>query len=187
MHFINLSGVPNSGKSTTGKERAKLLPDSCFIEVDDLGTGKEEKYANLVKLLKKHKQDKKYKNVIFSCLMTDDLYKQCGFLNKGSDNFINISLVPRLEKLLSNRDGKREPTPEIKKLITKMYTEWGFDKPKHSDLIIDNSDIDLQTTAKQIFDFIQTTQVNSFHNGEKKVKMKFLDKIRQIFHKEKDQ
>ena len=102
--------------------------------------------------------------------------------NKGT-NFISISLVPKLEVLISKR-GDRTPTPEIVKLITKMYTEWGFDKPKTADLIIDNTNMTLEQSANQIFDFIQTHKNKSLKKASNKLKNILHSICHSLFQKE---
>ena len=184
MKFINISGVPMSGKSTTGKLLAKKLNEmgqkTVFIEVDDLISDSEKHGKNLQekeeikrnKLLEQLQQHKKYKDcsaVVFACLMDTKLSDACKKLCDKETNFISISLVPKLEALISKR-GERVPTPEIVKLITKMYTEWGFSKPKTADLIIDNTEKTLEQSVEQIIDFIQTGKKKYFEKASNNVK-----------------
>ena len=173
-----------SGKSTTGKLLTKKLNEmgqkTVFIEVDDLISDSEKHGKNLQekeeikrnKLLEQLQQHKKYKDcsvVVFACLMDTKLSDACKKLCDKETNFISISLVPKLEALISKR-GERVPTPEIVKLITKMYTEWGFSKPKTADLIIDNTKTTLEQSAEQIIDFIQTGKKKYFEKASNNVK-----------------
>jgi len=194
MKFINISGVPMSGKSTTGKLVAKKLNESgqkaFFIEVDDLILDSEKHGKNLQekveikrnRLLEQLKQHKKYKDcsvVVFACLMDTKLSNTCKKLCDKENDFISISLVPKLEVLISKR-GERAPTPKIVELITKMYTEWGFNKPKTADLIIDNTKLTLEQTVEQIMSFIQTDKKQSFKKASNNVKNKNI--IQRIWH-----
>lgn len=186
MNFINISGVPMAGKSTTGKMLVKKLNElgqkAVFIEVDDLILDSEKHGKNLqekeeikrnrlLEQLKQHKKDKDCSVVVFACLMDTKLSDTCKKLCGKENDFISISLVPKLEALISKR-GERAPTPEIIKLITKMYNEWGFSKPKTADLIIDNTRITLEQSVEQIMDFIQTGKKKSFEKASNNVKNK---------------
>ena len=150
MRIININGPINSGKSTVSKLLKQKLPESLFIEVDDLISDKEEIKLNLSreegwaerlkrldKIIAQEKKLQRFKNVIFAYPMTGNLYYHWKLWEDENTEFINITLAPSISICLQNR-GTRELNEQEKERIKQMYDE-GYHSSQFADLIIDNS------------------------------------------------
>lgn len=205
MQFINISGVPMSGKSTIGKNLTDKLNQigqkTVFIEVDNLISDTEKtknkekangneglelklnedtKRKHLIDLINKYAESGEYSAVVFSCLIMSDFHNICKDLY--GKNYKSISLVPPLNALLKKR-GDRAPTKGIKKLVKQMYTEWGLDKPKTADLIIDNSKITIEQCVNGIVEFLQTgkTKIANKNKSLKNATINMINRLKSVF------
>lgn len=150
MRIININGPINSGKSTTSKLLQPKLPDSTFIEVDDLMTdeeesslglgreeGWEERLKRLDKIIIQEKELRRYKNIVFAYPMTDNLHRRWKLWEDDNTKLICITLSPEFEICLQNR-GTRLISEDEKIRIKEMY-DAGYHTSRFADLIIDNS------------------------------------------------
>jgi adenylylsulfate kinase-like enzyme len=146
----------------------------------ELKLNQDTKIKHLIDLIKKYEENGKYSAVVFSCLMTSDLHKSCKDLY--GKNFKSISLVPPLNVLIEKR-GDRAPTKEIQKLVKQMYNEWGLDKPKTADLIIDNSKITIEQCVNGIIEFLQTgkTKIANTTKSLKSATINMINRLKGIF------
>ena len=162
--IINIGGAINAGKSTVGKLLEKMLPDSVFIEVDDLLSDEEEKdfpsfeerilerLNRLYRLLAKYLQSHAPHYIIFAYPMGDKGYRAIKETAGDNANFVIITLNPPLAVCLSDR-GTRKLSAWEQKRIGEMYRD-GMNAYKHSDLIIDNGGETPEQTAGKIADYI---------------------------------
>lgn len=168
MRIINISGPINSGKTTISKLLEATLPAAFFIEVDDLLSDEEQQALDLTlaegwaerlfrlnTLLRQHKRQQNYQNIIFAYPITVKTYTQLKALEDTETRFISITLAPTLEICIQNRGKRQLNNSEIKR-IREMYAQ-GYHKPPFSDLIIDNSCQTPQETLFIITDFLTNT------------------------------
>lgn len=164
MKIININGPINSGKTTISKLLQEKLPQSLFIEVDDLLSDDEqvklkltreqgwaERLQRLDAIIVQEKNLQRYENIIFAYPMTDKTYHQWKLWEDENTKFINITLAPNIDICLQNR-GERKLTESEKQRIKQMYSE-GYNRPEFSDLIIDNSSKRPIETLKNILYF----------------------------------
>ena len=165
MLILNINGPMNAGKTTVSKILAQKMPNSHFIEVDDLMTDAEQEALGLsipeswkerVKRLNKKllvlRNTKQYDTVIFAYPITESLYQKWMRLTDKKTRFLNITLAPSLSVCLTNR-GSRELDDWTKKRIPQMYAE-GYHNPPFSDLILCNDNQAPEQTAEIIMGFI---------------------------------
>ena len=165
MKIININGPINSGKTTISKLLQEKLPQSLFIEVDDLLSDDEqvklkltreqgwaERLKRLDAIIVQEKNLQRYENIIFAYPMTDKTYHQWKLWEDENTKFINITLAPNIDICLQNR-GTRKLTEGEKQRIKQMYSE-GYNRPEFSDLIIDNSSQRPIETLKNILYFL---------------------------------
>ena len=166
MKIININGPINAGKTTVSTALAAKIPNTLFIEVDDLLSdseqaslglsreeGWQERIKRLLNIFNREKRNSNFDTIIFAYPMTDKLYKQWKSLENSHTKFINITLAPRLDVCLKNR-GCRELTQAEQKRIREMYQE-GYHCSKFADLIIDNSVQTPQETVQTILLFLE--------------------------------
>lgn len=161
MIILNINGPINSGKSTVSKILAQELPNSFFIEVDDLTEESEfpefiqRVNARLSKLYAKLElliSDNKYDYVIIAYPMWDKAYKRICEIIGDKIKFIVVTLNPSKDVCLTNR-GTREVSDWDKNRICQMYDQ-GFNLFYKSDFIIDNSKQTPEQTASDIISYI---------------------------------
>lgn len=165
IKIINISWPINAGKSTVSKELNKRLSNSLFVEVDDLLGDEEQKSLNLDfwggiyerlnrldALLEKNILENKYDALIFAYPVGEGNYNRWRELIPDDIPFYVITLSPKLEICQTNRGSRKLSDWEIKR-IAEMY-EIGHANPKHSDLIIDNSNQTVDETVTQILEFL---------------------------------
>ena len=165
MRIININGPINSGKTTISKLLQEKLPQSLFIEVDDLLSDDEqvklkltreqgwaERLKRLDAIIVQEKNLQRYENIIFAYPMTDKTYHQWKLWENENTKFINITLAPNIDICLQNR-GTRKLTEGEKARIRQMYQE-GYHCSKFADLIINNSLQTLQETLQKILNFL---------------------------------
>ena len=166
MKIININGPINSGKTTISKLLQEKLPQSLFIEVDDLLSDDEqvklkltreqgwaERLKRLDAIIVQEKNLQRYENIIFAYPMTDKTYHQWKLWEDENTKFINITLAPNIDICLQNR-GTRKLTEGEKARIRQMYQE-GYHCSKFADLIIDNSIQTPQETLQKILVFLR--------------------------------
>ena len=166
MLILNINGPMNSGKSTVSKILVKLLPNSTFIEVDDLMSDEEQKklglslkegwkerHKRLNEKLLALKQSKEYETVIFAYPIADNTYQDWKAMEDKNTQFLNVTLAPSLEECLRNR-GTRELTEWEKNRIRKMYEE-EYQNRSYSDFIINNDQQTPNETAAIIKGFVE--------------------------------
>lgn len=166
MKIININGPINSGKSTVSKQLVQKIPNSLFVEVDDLLSDEEQETLNLTmeagwtertnrwaKIINEHKKSRKYDMIIFAYPITQNLYNEWKTLEDDNTSFINITLSPRLEVCLKNRGQRELEEWEINR-IKQMYKE-GYHNRKFADLIIDNSAQTIDETVSEILKFLK--------------------------------
>lgn len=166
MLIININGPINAGKSTICQLLAKDLPDSLFIEVDDLLSDEEQEALNLdfmggiMERLRRldhkiaiEKNAGRYSMILFAYPMTKDNYGRWKKFEDALTNFVNITLSPSLSVCLTNR-GNRELDAWEKKRIRQMYDE-NYHCPEQSDFIIDNTRQTPEQTAEIIRNFLK--------------------------------
>lgn len=155
-NIIILNGPINSGKSTIGRKLADILPDTIFIEGDDLvkRDGTLEQWIPLVlqAIVKEYAQATNH--IIFAAfpLRQKDWEYLCQHLNA---NVMCITLSPPLDVALSQR-GSRKLTPWEKNRIQEMYRE-GYQSQSFSSLIYYNESGDADETARYIADYLRKT------------------------------
>lgn len=165
MKIININGPINAGKTTISKMLASEIPNSLFIEVDDLLSDEEqeqlglsmqqgwtERTNRLDKIVRKEKELKRYKIIVFAYPIAENTYKEWKSWEDEGDKFINITLAPKLDVCLQNR-GNRVLEEWEKIRIKEMYRE-NYHSPKFADLIIDNSVQTPEQTLQEVFDFL---------------------------------
>ena len=163
MRIININGPINSGKTTVSKILTSFLPNSLFVEVDDLLSDEEqeklgmnlqegwqERVNRLITLIISEKKKQQYVNFIFAYPMSENLYKKCKNQEDKDNPFTNITLSPSLSICLQNRGNRKLNEWEIGR-IKEMYRQ-GYQNPLFSDLIIDNS---IQTPAETVLQILE--------------------------------
>lgn len=166
MILLNINGPINAGKTTVSRILEKELPDSLFIEVDDLLSEEEaeqlglsmreawrESVNRLEKLILKEKEERRHHIVFFAYPIGREYYDRWKSYEDENTRFINVTLSPSLENSLTNR-GKRDLTTWEHDRILQMYEE-GCHNPEFSDLIIHNDDQTPEQTAQVILDFLK--------------------------------
>ena len=161
MKVINIGGPINSGKTTTSKILAASLPNSIFIEVDDLtpdeekgdGHGWMENLRRFYIALDKHVQENKYDYVMFAYPMYPETHDRITEIIKDKAELVIVTLNPSMDKCLTNR-GTRELNEWEMGRIKEMYNE-GVSSFHKSDLIIDNTNQTPGETAEVIMDYIK--------------------------------
>ena len=167
MILLNIKGPINAGKTTVSRILEKKLPDSLFIEVDDLLSEDEAKQLGLSmreawresvnrleRLILKEKAEKRYEIVFFAYPIGRDYYDRWKGYEDENTRFVNVTLSPSLENSLTNR-GKRDLTAWEHDRILQMYEE-GCHHPEFSDLIIHNDDQTPEQTAQVVLDFLKS-------------------------------
>lgn len=164
MKIINIGGPINSGKTTISKLLATKLPDSVFIEVDELMSDEDisempifidrihERLRRLYVAIEKHIIENKLDYVIFAYPMYTNTFDNVSKITNGKSEFITITLNPAMKKCQTNR-GTRDLTDWEVNRIKEMYNE-GVNSFEKSDLIIDNTNQKPEETVKIIFDYL---------------------------------
>lgn len=166
MLILNVNGPINAGKSTVCKILADMLPRVLFIEVDELLSDKEqeakgldfragiaERLDRLDKKIAEEQQGWRYDYLVFAYPMSEKNFERWQSCFVTADcRFAAVTLACDLEICLTNR-GTRELSEWEKQRIKEMYQK-GYQKPKGTDLIIDNSKQTPQETAAIIRDFV---------------------------------
>ncbi len=166
MRIININGPINSGKSTISKMLAEILPQSLFIEVDNLLSDEEQAAMNLSMeqgwgerierlnvCIEKEKQKKHYQNIIFAYPITEKLYRRWVSWENGDTSFISITLSPNMTVCLQDR-GERKLDEWERTRIKEMYGQ-GYQNPQCSDFVVDNSTQTPKETLALILSFLE--------------------------------
>ena len=165
MKIININGPINSGKTTISKLLKEKLPFCLFIEVDELLSNDEQKKLQLTReegwaerlkrlnqIILDEKKIQRYENIVFAYPMSIKTYHQWKLWEDENTKFINITLAPKLDICLQSR-GERKLSAQEKERIKQMYKE-GYNRPKFSDLVIDNSTHTPTETLENILYFL---------------------------------
>ena len=165
MLILNINGPINSGKTTVSRILEKILPDSFFIEVDDLLSDDEEKQLGLSiedswwervdrleRLILKEKKSKKHHIVFFAYPIGREYYDRWKSYEDEDTRFVNITLSPSKEECL--RRGGDDMSQWEHDRILQMYEE-GCHKPEFSDLLIHNDNQTPEQTAQAVLDFLK--------------------------------
>ena len=165
MILLNINGPINSGKTTVSRILEKLLPDSLFIEVDNLLTDEEEKQLGLSmedgwrervnrleRLIFQEKKSKKHRIVFFAYPIGREYYDRWKSYEDEQTRFFNVTLSPAKEECL--RRGGDDMSQWEHDRILEMYEE-GCHNPEFSDLLIHNDDQTPEQTAQVVLDFLE--------------------------------
>jgi shikimate kinase len=165
MKIINICGLINAGKSAVSKLLAQKMPNSAFIEFDDLVSKEEkktiysdidcrnhERFSRLYKLLQKYVDGRQFENIVFAGPMIDDAYDHISGIAKDKAEFIVINLLPDTAVLQTNRGG-RELSESKKKRLLELINEDATSYHK-ADKVIDNTNQSLEQTANEILGFL---------------------------------
>ena len=165
MILLNINGPINAGKTTVSRILEKILPDSLFIEVDDLLTdGEEERLGlsiedgwrervdRLERLILREKKSKKHRIVFFAYPIGREYYDRWKSYEDEDTRFVNVTLSPAKEECL--RRGGDDMTQWEHDRILQMYEE-GCHAPEFSDLLIHNDDQTPEQTARAVLDFLK--------------------------------
>ncbi|GHU28861.1 hypothetical protein FACS1894152_6950 [Bacilli bacterium] len=171
MIILNINGPINSGKSTVSKILASKIPNSVFIEIDDLLSGEEQdklhldfhggilerlnRFDNVISAVK---QNPNINVVIFAYPMGEGNYSRWIKLKDATTEFINITLAPSLDKCLTNRGTRELENWEIVR-IKEMYAEKYHENP-HADLTICNDNQTPDETASLVMEFLLTHSIH---------------------------
>jgi len=176
MRIINIGGVINAGKSTVSKLLAERLPNSVFIEVDDLildaeeagfpdhGSRIRERLSRLYSMIDKHLDDGRLENIIFAYPMYDETYDRVAAIADGKAEFVVVTLAPQVDALLTNR-GARELDDKERARISEMLDEGAY-RYRKSDKIIDNTHQTPVETAEKIIEYLSRKQRHKVKNAE---------------------
>ena len=165
MILLNINGPINSGKTTVSRILEKKLPDSLFIEVDNLLTDEEEdklglsiedgwreRVNRLERLILKEKEEKRYNIVFFAYPIGREYYDRWKSYEDENTRFFNVTLSPAKEECL--RRGGDDMSQWEHNRILQMYEE-GCHNPEFSDLLIHNDDQTPEQTAQAVLDFLK--------------------------------
>lgn len=161
MKIINIGGPINSGKTTISKILVTRLPNSVFIEIDELTPDEEKEEClgwieNLRRFyitLEKHIIENKFDYVIFAYPMYHETYNRIIEIITDKSEFVIVTLNPDMKKCQINR-GTRDLTDWEVNRIKEMYNE-GVNSFEKSDLIIDNTNQKPVETVKTIMDYLK--------------------------------
>ena len=165
MILLNINGPINSGKTTVSRILEKLLPDSLFIEVDNLLTDEEEKWLGLSmedgwrergnrleRLIFQEKKSKKHRIVFFAYPIGREYYDRWKSYEDEQTRFFNVTLSPAKEECLRRVVDDMSQWEHDR--ILEMYEE-GCHNPEFSDLLIHNDDQTPEQTAQVVLDFLE--------------------------------
>ena len=165
MLILNINGPINAGKTTVSRILEKILPDSLFIEVDELLNDEEEKQLGLSmedgwwervnrleRLILKEKKSKKHRIVFFAYPIGRDYYERWKRYEDEDTRFVNITLSPAKEECL--RRGGDDMSQWEHDRILQMYEE-GCHAPEFSDLLIHSDGQTPEQTAQAVLDFLK--------------------------------
>jgi len=163
--ILNINGPINSGKSTISQLLVKQLPNSIFIEVDDLLSDEEkinfpnfesrinERINRLLIILNNYLSIGNYDYIIFAYPMSDEIYNEILKIINSKEIFFVITLCPKMEICRINR-GNRELNDWEKNRIIEMYKN-GLTSYEKTDKFIDNTYQDVEETVKEVLKFIK--------------------------------
>ncbi|MBO4519949.1 MAG: hypothetical protein J5787_01960 [Alphaproteobacteria bacterium] len=165
MLILNINGPINAGKTTVSRILEKLLPDSLFIEVDNLlsedeakqlGLSMDEAFCESVdrleRLILKEKEEKRHSVVFFAYPIGREYYDRWKGYEDEHTRFFNVTLSPSEEECL--RRGGDDMSVWEHDRILQMYEE-GCHNPGFSDLIIHNDNQTPEETARVVLDFLE--------------------------------
>lgn len=165
MKIINIGGPINSGKTTISKLLSKKLPNSIFIEVDELMSDEDiaampifmdrihERLRRLYVEIEKQILENKLDYLIFAYPMYQNTFENISKITNSKAEFIVITLNPDMKKCQTNR-GTRELTDWEINRIKEMYNE-GVNSFKQSDLLIDNTYQKPEETVNIILNYLK--------------------------------
>jgi len=157
MQVIVLNGSVNSGKTTTGRALAAILPGAQFIDGDDHGISRSVPFLDMIERSILWLVDQ-IATATAPCLViayplrdSDFARLQAACAARNARLFV-ATLAPPLELVLSDRGARRLDAGERNR-IQEMYAE-GYASRAFSDLIITDMATPSQT-ASQIANHFQ--------------------------------
>lgn len=166
MLLLNINGPINAGKTTVSKILQTKLPNSLFIEVDELmsdeeqeklhlsrESGWEERIRRLGQKLAECKANRQYDIVIWAYPIGANSYRRWVAFGDENTLFLNITLAPSLDICLKDR-GTRKLLKSEQERIKEMYQK-GYQARPYSDFTICNDNQTPEETADIIIGFIK--------------------------------
>ena len=157
MQVVVLNGSVNSGKTTTGRTLAAILPGAEFIDGDDHGISRSVPFLDMIERAILWLVDQ-IATATAPCLVvayplrdSDFALLQAVCAARSASLFV-ATLAPPLELVLSDRGTRRLDAGERNR-IREMYAE-GYPSRTFSDLIITDMTTPSQT-ASRIADHFQ--------------------------------
>ena len=162
MRVININGPINSGKSTISKLLSERLPNSIFIECDELTTDEafpsftdriNARLHKLYTLLEELITEARLDTIIFAYPMYLETFDKISKITAGHADFIVITLCPSLESCMTNR-GTRELDEWEQHRIQEMYNE-GVAEFEKLDLFVDNTEKTSEQTVETVLEYLK--------------------------------
>ncbi|AYG01289.1 hypothetical protein [Lactococcus allomyrinae] len=162
MRVININGPINSGKSTISKLLLERLPNSIFIECDELTTDEaflsftdriSARLHKLYTLLEQLITEAQLETIIFAYPMYLETFDKISTITVGRADFVIITLSPSLESCMTNR-GTRELDEWEQHRIQEMYKE-GVAEFEKTDLFIDNTEKTSGQTVEIVLEYLK--------------------------------
>ncbi len=170
MLALNINGSINAGKSTVSKILVDKIPNSIFIELDDLLSDEEQEKLELDfkegialrlerfdDVLKEHIKKQNVDVIIFAYPISEKNHKRWMKITHQNAELKSVTLAPNINTCLTNR-GSRDLNDWERNRIKEMYKQ-GYQTPSNTDLIIDNSNQTPDETAMAIINFIKTKEI----------------------------
>ncbi len=157
---IHLNGPINSGKSTVGAALAALLPGARFIEGDDHGAPSHlpctEQWALALDRITDLIASATEPCLVIAYPLEQDSYERIlAACARRSARLRVVTLAPTLEAARTDRGG-RVLTDWERQRIAQMYLE-GYASRPFSDLLLDTSGTDAQSSARQIAQWLDAS------------------------------
>ena len=157
MQVVVLNGSVNSGKTTTGRTLAAILPGAEFIDGDDHGISRSVPFLDMIERAILWLVDQiatataPYLVIAYPLRDSDFALLQTACAARNASLFV-ATLAPPLELVLSDRGTRRLDAGERNR-IREMYAE-GYPSRTFSDRIITDMTTPSQT-ASRIADHFQ--------------------------------
>ena len=157
--IVIVSGPINAGKSTVARQLSRLVPDSLYIDGDNLAPidlPNVQKWATAVELISQATLSIAQTGLhLFVSYPIDaaNWEKIKSPLRTAGYDVRCVVLAPPFEVALSERSGRQLSDWERAR-ISVMYDE-GYDNPSFANLVIDNSGEGTNETAQRICDYLQ--------------------------------
>lgn len=139
MLVICLNGSVNSGKTTTGKALAGLIPDAVFIDGDDHGASDDAPFEimlviSMTRLEREITSATAPVLIIANPLRDEDFARlQCAAVARAAQVFV-VTLAPPVASVIADR-GTRQLSSGERVRAAEMYEE-GYHQRPFTDLLI---------------------------------------------------